>query len=164
MAEEHLGEYLAFGYVPTPSTFFKGIRKLPPASLMVVDAHGPSAPRAYWDLSYPPEGAAAAIDLGQAAERVHELLSAAVRKRLVSDVPLGVLLSGGLDSSAVAALMTELVPGRVKTFTVGFEGDAYYDERPYAAQVAAHLGTDHHQSSVAPRAAALVETLLDHHD
>ncbi len=164
MADEHLGEYLAFGYVPTPSTFFKGIRKLPPASLMVVDAHGPSAPRTYWDLSYPPEGAVAAIDLGQAAERVHELLSAAVRKRLVSDVPLGVLLSGGVDSSAVAALMTRLVPGRVKTFAVGFEGDAYFDERPHAAHVARHLGTEHHESVVAPHAAELVETLLHHHD
>jgi asparagine synthase (glutamine-hydrolysing) len=164
MADEHLGEYLAFGYVPTPSTFFKGIRKLPPASLMVVDAHGPSAPRAYWDLSYPPEGAAAAVDLEQAAERVRELLSAAVRKRLVSDVPLGVLLSGGVDSSAVAALMTRLVPGRVKTFAVGFEGDAYFDERPHAAQVARHLGTEHHESVVAPHAAELVETLLHHHD
>jgi len=164
MADEHLGEYLAFGYVPTPSTLFKGIRKLPPASLMVVDAHGPSALRAYWDLSYPPEGAAAAVDLGQAAERVRELLSAAVRKRLVSDVPLGVLLSGGVDSSAVAAFMTRLVPGRVKTFAVGFEGDAYFDERPHAAHVARHLGTEHHESVVAPHAAELVATLLHHHD
>ena len=164
MADEHLGEYLAFGYVPTPSTFFNGIRKLPPASLMVVDAHGPSAPRAYWDLSYPPEGAGAAIDLGQAAERVRELLSAAVRKRLVSDVPLGVLLSGGVDSSAVAAFMTRMVPGRVKTFAVGFAGDAYFDERPHAAHVARHLGTEHHESIVAPHAADLVETLLHHHD
>jgi asparagine synthase (glutamine-hydrolysing) len=164
MADEHLREYLAFGYVPTPSTFFKGIRKLPPASLMVVDAHGPSAPRAYWDLSYPPEGAAAEVDLGQAAERVRDLLSAAVRKRLVSDVPLGVLLSGGVDSSAVAAFMTRLVPGRVKTFAVGFEGDAYFDERPHAAHVARHLGTEHHESVVAPHAAELVETLLHHHD
>jgi asparagine synthase (glutamine-hydrolysing) len=164
MADEHLGEYLAFGYVPTPSTFFKGIRKLPPASLMVVDAHGPSAPRAYWDLSYPPEGAAADVDVGQATERVRELLLAAVRKRLVSDVPLGVLLSGGVDSSAVAAFMARLVPGRVKTFAVGFEGDAYFDERPHAAHVARHLGTEHHESVVAPHAAELVETLLHHHD
>jgi asparagine synthase (glutamine-hydrolysing) len=164
MADEHLGEYLAFGYVPTPATFFKGIRKLPPASLMVVDAQGPSAPRAYWDLAYPPEGAAAEVSLDAAAERVRELLSSAVRKRLVSDVPLGVLLSGGVDSSAVAAFMSRLVPGRVKTFAVGFEGDAYFDERPHAAQVARHLGTRHHESAVAPHAAELLETLLHHHD
>jgi asparagine synthase (glutamine-hydrolysing) len=164
MADERLGEYLAFGYVPTPATFFKGIRKLPPASLMVVDGQGAAAPRQYWDLAYPPEGAAAEVDLGAAAERVRELLSNAVRKRLVSDVPLGVLLSGGVDSSAVAAFMSRLVPGRVKTFVVGFEGDAYFDERPHAAEVARHLGTDHHASVVAPHAAELMETLLHHHD
>jgi asparagine synthase (glutamine-hydrolysing) len=164
MADEQLGAYLAFGYVPSPATFFRGIRRLPPASVMVVDAQGPSAPRPYWDLDYPPEGAAADVDLGQATERVRELLSAAVKKRLVSDVPLGVLLSGGVDSSAVAAFMARLVPGRVKTFAVGFEGDAYFDERPHAAQVARHLGTEHHESVVAPHAAALLETLLHHHD
>jgi asparagine synthase (glutamine-hydrolysing) len=141
MADEHLREYLAFGYVPTPSTFFKGIRKLPPAALMVVDARGPSVPRAYWDLTYPPEGEAARVSLEEATERVRALLEDAVRKRLVSDVPLGVLLSGGVDSSAVAAFMTRLVPGRVQTFAVGFEGDAYFDERPHAAHVARHLGT-----------------------
>ncbi|HET6900041.1 MAG TPA: asparagine synthase (glutamine-hydrolyzing), partial [Vicinamibacteria bacterium] len=156
MADERLREYLAFGYVPTPATLFRGIRKLPPASLMVVDAQGPSAPRAYWDLAYPPEG--------EAAERVRALLADAVRKRLVSDVPLGVLLSGGVDSSAVAAFMARLVPGRVKTFAVGFEGDAYFDERPHAARVARHLGTEHHESVVAPHAAELMQTLLHHHD
>jgi asparagine synthase (glutamine-hydrolysing) len=75
-----------------------------------------------------------------------------------------VLLSGGVDSSAVAAFMTRLVPGRVQTFAVGFEGDAYFDERPHAAHVARHLGTEHHESVVAPHAADLLETLLDHHD
>jgi asparagine synthase (glutamine-hydrolysing) len=164
MADEHLPEYLAFGYVPTPDTFFRGIRRLPPASLMVADAEGVKAPRRYWDLAFPPAAEAASASLEEAAQRVRELLARAVRKRLVSDVPLGVLLSGGVDSSAVAALMAQLVPGRVKTFAVGFEGDAYYDERAHAARVARHLGTEHHESVVAPRAAALVETLLHHHD
>jgi asparagine synthase (glutamine-hydrolysing) len=164
MAEERLGEYLAFGYVPTPHTLFRGIRKLPPASLMIADAHGVGAPRRYWDLAFPPEGEEAAVGPREAAERVLDLLRAAVRKRLVSDVPLGVLLSGGLDSSAVAALMARLVPGRVKTFAVGFEGDAYFDERKHAARVARHIGSDHHESVVAPHAAELMETLLHHHD
>jgi asparagine synthase (glutamine-hydrolysing) len=164
MADEHLGEYLAFGYVPTPSTFFKGVRKLPPASLLIVDEHGTSAPRPFWDLSFPPEGSHAPVGLAEAAERVRDLLTSAVRKRLVSDVPLGVLLSGGVDSSAVAALMAQLVPGRVKTFAVGFEGDAYFDERPHAARVARHIGTEHHESVVAPHAAELLDVLLRHHD
>ena len=164
MAEENLGEYLAFGYVPTPRTLFRGIRKLPPASLMVVDAAGAGSPRPYWDLRFPPKGEAEPVRLRDAAERVRDLLFAAVRKRLIADVPLGLLLSGGVDSAAVAAIMARLVPGRVKTFTVGFEGDAFFDERPYARRVARDLDTEHHDSVVRPEAGALLETLLDHHD
>jgi asparagine synthase (glutamine-hydrolysing) len=104
------------------------------------------------------------VTLEEAAARVRELLTEAVRKRLVADVPLGVLLSGGVDSSAIAALMARLVPGRVKTFTAGFEGDAFFDERAPARAVAAHVGSEHHDSVVHPHAAALMETLLHHHD
>jgi asparagine synthase (glutamine-hydrolysing) len=102
--------------------------------------------------------------MAEAAARVRDLLTTAVRKRLVSDVPLGVLLSGGVDSSAIAALMARLVPGRVKTFTAGFEGDAFFDERAHAREVAAHIGSEHRDSVVRPQAAALMETLLHHHD
>ena len=164
MAEENLGEYLAFGYVPTPRTLFGGIRKVPPASLLVVDAGGVAPPRAYWDLRFPAKGEAGRVRLRDAADRVRDLLFAAVRRRLVADVPLGLLLSGGVDSAAVAAVMARLVPGRVKTFTVGFEGDAFFDERPYAQQVARDLDTEHHASVVRPEAGALLETLLEHHD
>ena len=164
-AEERLAEYLAFGYVPTPDTLFRGIHKQPPSSTMVVDAAGVHDPRPYWDLSFP---AADEVDTsrspGEARERVRELLVDAVRKRLVADVPLGVLLSGGVDSTVVAALMARLVPGRIKTFTVGFEGDTFYDERPFAERVARHIGSEHHASVVAPHAAELMETLLHHHD
>ena len=164
MAEEGLGEYLAFGYVPTPRTLFRGIKKVPPASLLVIDAGGVAAPRPYWDLRFPARGEAERVRLRDAADRVRDLLFAAVRRRLVADVPLGLLLSGGVDSAAVAAIMARLVPGRVKTFTVGFEGDAYFDERPHAQQVARDLDTEHHASVVRPEAGALVETLLEHHD
>jgi asparagine synthase (glutamine-hydrolysing) len=164
MEESALGEYLGFGYVPTPRTLFRGIRKLPPASILLADAAGVRPPRRYWDPVFPPAGREAAVSLEAAAERVRDLLTAAVRKRLVSDVPLGVLLSGGVDSSAVAALMARLVPGNVKTFTVGFEGDALFDEREHARAVARHIGSDHRDSVVAPHAAALMETLLHHHD
>jgi asparagine synthase (glutamine-hydrolysing) len=164
MAEENLGEYLAFGYVPTPRTLYRGIRKLPPASLLVADAAGVGSPRPYWDLRFPPARRAARVRLRDAADRVRDLLFAAVRKRLLADVPLGLLLSGGIDSATVAAVMARLVPGRVKTFTVGFEGDAFFDERPYAQRVARELDTEHHASVVRPQAGALLETLLDHHD
>lgn len=164
MAEENLGEYLAFGYVPTPRTLFRGIRKLEPASLLIADQRGLGSPRRYWDLRFPEAGQEAKVRPEEAAERVRELLTDAVRKRLLADVPLGILLSGGVDSSAIAALAVRLTGGPVKTFTVGFEGDAYFDERPYAAQVARHLGTQHFDAVVRPEAAALLDTLLHHHD
>jgi len=163
-ASEYLAEYLAFGYVPTPRTLFRGIFKQPPATTLVVDAAGVHEPRAYWDLEFPAERDVARVSPEEASERVRTLLTEAVRKRLVADVPLGVLLSGGVDSSVIAALMARLVPGRVKTFTVGFEGDAFYDERPHAERVARHIGSEHHSSIVRPQAAALIETLLHHHD
>ena len=162
--ESKLGEYLALGYVPTPETLFQGIRKAPPASILVVDKDGVHPPRPYWDLRFPPEGTAANVTLDEAAERVRDLFTVAVRKRLMGDVPLGVLLSGGVDSSAVAAVIAREAPGRLKTFTMGFEGDAFFDERPWAAQVARHLGAQHHEAVAAPHAAELMETLLHHHD
>jgi asparagine synthase (glutamine-hydrolysing) len=161
---DNLGEYLAYGYVPTPRTLFRGIRKLPPASLMTIDASGIQGPRAYWQLRVPAAGDEARVAAAEARERVSELLTAAVRKRLLSDVPLGALLSGGVDSSVITAIMARLVPGRVKTFTVGFEGHSFYDERAHAERVARHLGTEHHASVVKPEAASLVQTLLHHHD
>ena len=164
MNEAALGEYLAFGYVPTPGAFFRGIRKLPPASLLVADAGGVHEPQAYWDLSFAPAGEAKPVAMGEAKERVLELLTSAVRKRLIADVPLGLLLSGGVDSSAVAALMARLIPGKLKTFTVGFEGASAYDEREPAGRVARHVGSEHYPSVVEPHAAELIETLLHHHD
>jgi asparagine synthase (glutamine-hydrolysing) len=164
MDADQLGSYLALGYVPTPDTLFAGIRKLPPACTLRVDARGVHEPQRYWDPQFPRAGAAAPVRMEEAAERVLELLTAAVAKRMVADVPLGVLLSGGVDSSAIAALMARLSAGRVKTFTAGFEGDAFYDERAHARSVAAHLGTEHHESLLRPQAAELVETLLHHHD
>ncbi|HEY2943234.1 MAG TPA: asparagine synthase (glutamine-hydrolyzing), partial [Vicinamibacteria bacterium] len=158
-----LAEYLALGYVPTPRTLFNRIYKLPPASIVAVDVRK-HEPRMYWDLHFPPEAETAAVSSGEVRERVRDLLTRAVRKRLVADVPLGVLLSGGVDSSTVAALMSTLVPGRVKSFTVGFEGGAFFDERAHAERVARHIGAEHHASVVRPDAAALVETLLHHHD
>jgi asparagine synthase (glutamine-hydrolysing) len=162
--ETRLGESLAFGYVPTPRTLFAGIRKVPPASILVIDKDGVHEPRQFWDLSFPPAGEALAVSLEEAAERVRELFVAAVKKRLMGDVPLGVLLSGGVDSSAVAAVAAREGASTLKTFTMGFEGDAFFDERPWAAQVARHLGAEHHQAVAAPHAAELMETLLHHHD
>jgi asparagine synthase (glutamine-hydrolysing) len=164
MDEDALPEYLAFGYVPTPRSLFQGVRKVPPASVVVADGSGVQTPRRFWDPTFPPRGEVAPVGLPEAAARVRELLTEAVRKRLVADVPLGVLLSGGVDSSAIAALTARLVPGKVMTFTAGFEGDAFFDERAHARAAAAHIGSEHRDSVVQPHAAALMETLLHHHD
>jgi asparagine synthase (glutamine-hydrolysing) len=164
MNADALGEHLTFGYVPTPDTLFAGIHRLPPATTMVVDASGVHPPQRYWDLRFPVAGRAATVAPSQAVGRVRELLTEAVRKRLVADVPLGVLLSGGVDSSAIAALAARLRPGRLLTFTVGFEGEAFFDERAHAERVARHIGSEHRSVVVQPEAGALVETLLAHHD
>jgi asparagine synthase (glutamine-hydrolysing) len=164
MDSASLGEYLAFGYTPTPRTLFRGIHRVPAASFLVADANGVHAPKRYWDLGFPAADTVLDVRLGDAAAAVRGLLTEAVRKRLMADVPLGVLLSGGMDSSAVAALMTRLVPGRVKSFTVGFDDSTIYDERAHAERVAMHIGTEHHASVVTPQAATLVQTLLDHYD
>jgi asparagine synthase (glutamine-hydrolysing) len=162
--ESHLGAYLAHGYVPTPFTLLQGVHRLVPGSWVAVDASGLRGPCSFWDLRFPPDNEAKPVSIDEAATHVLELLEAAVRKRLVADVPLGVLLSGGVDSSAVAALAARLQPGAVRTFTLGFEGDAFFDERPHAALVAGRLGAEHHASLVRADAGALIETLLDHHD
>jgi asparagine synthase (glutamine-hydrolysing) len=159
-----LPEYLAFGYVPTPRTLYRGVKRLPPASSLVVDGAGVSEPRAYWDLRFPPAGEAARVSLPEAAAGVRARLDAAVRKRLMADVPLGVLLSGGVDSGAVLALAARASSTPINTFTLGFEGPAFYDERAPAARMAAHAGAIHHEAVVKPEAASLVTTLLRHHD
>ena len=101
-----LPEYLAFGYVPTPRTLYRDVFRVPPASILTADAAGLGAPRQYWDLAFPKEGEAKNVSLAEATEGVRDRLAAAVKKRLIADVPLGVLLSGGVDSAAVLAFAT----------------------------------------------------------
>ncbi len=138
--------YLTLGYVPAPMSIRRGIAKLPPAHCMTV-SDSSAEPRLYWSL---PDGLAD-ISGSDAVERVRETLTAAVERRMVADVPLGALLSGGVDSSIIVALMCRAAgaAGGVKTFTAGFiEGD--FDERPFAAEVSEHLGTEHHELSISP--------------
>ncbi len=111
-------------------------------------------------------GAAPSLDLGleEAAREVRSRLQAAIRRRLVSDVPLGAFLSGGVDSSAIVALMAGVMGEPVKTFTIGFEDRNGFDERPFARAVASRFGTEHHEEVVHPEAIDLVERLVWHHD
>ncbi len=164
LAPEHIPSYLAFGCVPSPDSLFRGVQKLAPASYGRIDEDGVGSPSRYWDLEFPDRGEQLRLSEAEANEELSRLLSRAVEKRLISDVPLGVLLSGGVDSSVVAALMKRVASGPVKTFCVGFEGHLFYDERPHAQTVADHIGTEHFSSSVEPDAARLLERLLHHHD
>jgi asparagine synthase (glutamine-hydrolysing) len=152
-----LSDYLAFRVVPHPATAWRGARKLSPGSVMVVE-DGQVSERRYWRL---PAGTrtSATPTFQEAAKQVEELLSASVRRRLMSDVPLGALLSGGIDSAAVVAFMAEHHDGKIATFTIGFE-DSDYDETGRAAATARLFGTDHHVEIVRPDAVELLGDLV----
>jgi asparagine synthase (glutamine-hydrolysing) len=145
--EETLPEYLSFGYVSGERSMFRGIRKLPPGHTLEVAAAGGRlelTARQYWDVPAPvPETGDETSLIQECRSRVEET----VRMRLMSDVPLGVFLSGGVDSSAIAALMKRQAGGRIQTFSVGYR-EAAFSELGYARAVARHLDTEHHEVTV----------------
>jgi asparagine synthase (glutamine-hydrolysing) len=145
-----LRQYLSFDYVPAPLSIYEGINKLPAAHKVTL-ADGRVNVERYWRLSY--KTAEPVPSENDAADQLRELLSDAVRMRLVSDVPLGVLLSGGVDSSCVAALAVAASPEAVKTFSISF-AEASFDESAYARSVAKFLGTDHHEERLSANLAA----------
>jgi asparagine synthase (glutamine-hydrolysing) len=153
--------YLTYGYVPTPGTFYQGIRALPPAHFLVVTEKGIEGPTPYWRVRFE-DGHVG--DGQQAEERLRGLLQEAVARRLVADVPVGAFLSGGLDSSSVVAFMAAQAAGRVRTFTIGFAGGKEYDETAHARVVARHFATDHTEFVVEPKALELIDRLVWHHD
>ena len=139
-----LEDMFTAGFVPGPATIWQEIRKLPPANALVAEAgNGLLRTWRYWDAPYPPAGEEKHVDPQEAVAEVRALLMDAVRLRLQSDVPVGALLSGGLDSTGLVALMQELSGGQAHTFSIGF-ADASHDESAYARLGAAHLGTEHH--------------------
>jgi asparagine synthase (glutamine-hydrolysing) len=153
--------YLTYGYVPTPGTFYRSIRALPPAHLMVATEAGIEGPRPYWSVRFRNGGS---LDEHEVEERFRSLLQKAVARRLVADVPLGAFLSGGLDSSTVVAFMAREAGGRVRTFTIGFAGGKEYDERAHARVVAERFSTEHTEFVVEPKALELIDRLVWHHD
>jgi asparagine synthase (glutamine-hydrolysing) len=143
-----LGEYLEYEFVPSPRSIVRGINKLRPGHTLTWPLGGGEVRiRRYWEprLNLEPEHGR---DLDEECAELREVLRESVRKELLSDVPLGVFLSGGIDSGAVAAMMTQL-GGEVKSFSVGF-AERSFDESRYARQVATHLGTDHHELILEP--------------
>lgn len=157
--EEAIHHYLTYGYVPAPWSAFRGIRKVPPAHYLVARRGRVDMTR-YWSLSFQPKREEPEDAL---AEELDEQLGRAVERRMVSDVPLGALLSGGLDSSAVVALMRKATSGRIQTFSISFD-QPDYDERRFARTVATALDTEHHELTVRPDAAALLPRLVYHYN
>jgi asparagine synthase (glutamine-hydrolysing) len=151
--------YLTYGYVPTPWSAFTRVRKLPPAHYLTVK-DGQLSLHRYWTLRHTPKPTRSAAALG---EELLALLEEVVRLRLVSDVPLGALLSGGLDSSVVVAMMRRTVSGPLQTFSIGFE-QPRYDELSYARQVAQRFETEHHELVVKPNAVAMLPRLVWHYN
>ena len=145
-----LREYLSFDYVPAPLSIYNGINKLPAAHKLTLQ-DGRVNVDCYWRLSYKTVDPVPTEQ--EAAERLRELLAEAVRMRLVSDVPLGVLLSGGVDSSTIAAFAVRASSEPVKTFSISF-AEASFDESAYARGVAKFLGTDHHEERLSANLAA----------
>jgi asparagine synthase (glutamine-hydrolysing) len=152
-------QYLSFQYVPSPLSAFRGVKRLPPGHFLLVEGGRVTIER-YWTLRYEPKSS---MSEAEAVERVRADLAEATRIMLVSDVPIGAFLSGGLDSSLVVAFMAEAAGSRVKTFSIGFE-DADYDETAYARRVAERFATDHHEAIVKPDALTILPKLLAHCD
>ncbi|HXR12662.1 MAG TPA: asparagine synthase (glutamine-hydrolyzing), partial [Gaiellaceae bacterium] len=153
-----LDAYLALQYVPGTRTGLRGVHRLPPASVLVAEG-GTETVERYWE----PRAEIAQLSDDLWLERVRETVTEAVRSRLVADVPLGALLSGGVDSTVVVALMAAVSTEPVRTFTVGF-ADEHYDERPYARAVAQRYATRHEEIVLEPDAAATLPRLAEAFD
>ena len=152
---EALAQYLYFGYIPDPLTAFTSIQKLPPGHILEFQ-NGEIRTRQYWDL--PQFATHTPASEEECLEELEHKLAEAVRIRLISDVPLGALLSGGTDSSTVVALMARASSAPVKTFAIGFK-HADFNEAHYAKIVAERFGTDHHELILEPDVVQTVETL-----
>lgn len=148
-------QYFYFGYIPDPMTAFSAIQKLPPGHILEFE-HGEARVRQYWDL--PEYGTYSPVSEEECLDQLEEKLAEAVRIRLIADVPLGALLSGGTDSSTIVALMAKASPGSVKTFSIGFQ-QADFNEAQYARMVAEKFSTDHHELILEPNVLETIDTL-----
>ena len=138
--------FMGYEYVPTPFTLFKGIKKLPPAHTLLFLNDKIKLIR-YWDLHFSKDNSTESY----LSDKIYNQLQESIRRRLISDVPLGAFLSGGIDSSAIVGLMSQMLDEPVKTFTIGYEEESY-SELEYARQIADHFGTDHKEIIVDPSA------------
>ncbi|MEP6765485.1 MAG: asparagine synthase (glutamine-hydrolyzing) [Gemmatimonadaceae bacterium] len=163
MDADALNSYLAFGYVTGDQCLVAGIRKLAPATSATFDLNtGRFETESYWRLPSPPDSEQA--NEGDLVDKLDSLLEASVREQLVADVPVGVLLSGGVDSSLVVAMAARVSSKPVRTFTIAFPGHSDFDEGPYAQIVAKHFGTEHHELVAEPASLDLLPSLVHQFD
>lgn len=159
---EAIDDYLSWGYIPAPKTGFRNVHKLPPAHWLLVDLT-PDGPvikvDRYWQLDYSQK---LKLTEQEACDALREKLTEAVRLRMISDVPLGAFLSGGIDSSIVVGLMAGLSDRPVKTFSIGFN-ESSFSELPHARRIAEKWGTEHHELIVEPNALEIVPMLARHY-
>ena len=153
-----IDHFLTFQYVPAPLSGFAAIRKLPPAHAMTVRAGRVERVFRYWDLDLEKKSG---LGFAEACEALREQVLEATRLRLVSDVPLGAFLSGGVDSSITVAAMARLGASPLRTFSIGFE-DERFNELPHASEIATHLGTKHHEMMVKADAVEIMPKMIDH--
>lgn len=154
--------YLTWGYVPAPQTAYKSVSKLPPAHTLALElnqAEPKLVTRRYWDLAYQPK---LQVSFEEAKDKVRELLTESVRLRMISDVPLGAFLSGGVDSSIIVGIMAQLSSRPVKTFSIGFR-EAEFNELDHARRIAEKWGTEHHEFIVEPDAVSILPKLVRHY-
>jgi asparagine synthase (glutamine-hydrolysing) len=154
-----VAEFLALSYISDPETIYNGVYKLRAGHSIIVTLGGITM-RRYWSPAFSQDQSP---DLSELTERMQGLLEDAVRCRMVSDVPLGAFLSGGVDSSAVTAFMSRHASLPVKTFSIGFTNKAF-DELPFARQVAMQYRTDHSEETVTPVISEVLQTLIEHFD
>jgi asparagine synthase (glutamine-hydrolysing) len=156
-----LPHFLTYGYFPGTASAYQGIHKLPPATVLTVNLKGETEHRRYWTPPFETNGI---HRKEEAVARLDDLMRKAVERRLISDVPIGAFLSGGLDSTLIVGLMSRAMRSPVRTFSIGFEGESAYDETEYAELAARSFGTDHTTFRVAPPNEALLERLVHFHD
>ena len=178
--EEAVPYYFLYGYVPHPQTFYRRVRQIEPGTVETFGAQGRGSARRYWQLTFPdlrpsrpqdprtsgPHVATTSESphRAAAATQVRALVTAAVQRRLVGDVPIGAFLSGGIDSTILVGVMSGLLKEPVRTFSIGFDGDAAFDETGIARETAQRFGTTHTEFRVRPSAIDLLDTLVYHHD
>jgi asparagine synthase (glutamine-hydrolysing) len=155
---QSLYHYIGYEFVPAPETMFRGIRKLHPGSMLRISGDGVEESQ-YWNVTFQPEEMSA----DECAGELRRLVREAVEKRLMADVPLGVFLSGGLDSTAVLACASQASARRLSTFTIGYR-EASFSEWPYARHAAHHFGSDHHEIVIDPITPGLIEDVVWHLD